>query len=57
MPDSHVSLTVIEYEFRTLFIYGIICQMHELMLQVLVRRLNVFLGGKSGQTILINIEA
>jgi hypothetical protein len=57
MSYAHVSLTGIEDEFLIGLVDGIISEMDEIILQVLLLSLLVILSGKARQPFLVNVDA
>ena len=54
MPNIHILNILVEDKVRTFLVDGVVCEMHEFIVQILRSRRFVLLGGKSCQTLFVN---
>lgn len=57
MSHAHVCLTGVEDELLIGLIDGIVCEVDEIVLQVLLLSLLVFLSGETGQALFVDVDA
>lgn len=57
MAFGHIGRTAIEYKFRVVFVYGVICEMHTYILHVIFGRRLILLRSKPSKPLMIDIQS
>lgn len=57
MPNSHIFIRRIEYKFRVVFVYCVVCEVHTHILHIIESRHDVSFSSKTSQALIIQIDS